>query len=420
MLENQMLPEVLADFSTNSVVEVREVTPPLARSITRYNSRQHKMRSCSGRGKSAKRTNDGERSTRGTKRTKPQRSDPPTSGDRDEEEERRRRIDKQKSRWEEREDGDPTCAHRTGIMGGENCTRRRSETSTRELCTQCEEATPLSQDYNDHILNGCAGCRPARHNWSHARHFPYGESTPYMRRHRDETYAFHASSCPLSEGRLPQSFLEEMLNHPRPGRISFTDIILGSRPGRITLHRGEQIHPQGCQLCHYGIGAGERFTRSGMYMRNLYEHWRLYGAAHSERIATVVEARIYADRGREFTDPSASPYCAHRHGPEGDIICHRLRSQIGANTRIPQATEHDDRANRTLAFEDYLCTQCRAAIPPRLHTLERIRFGNRMEHYTNTGAPFDVEVNEHIVRVGCEGCQRTADETLGGAGGRNL
>ena len=38
MLENQMLPELLADFSTNSVVEVREVTPPLAHSITRYNS----------------------------------------------------------------------------------------------------------------------------------------------------------------------------------------------------------------------------------------------------------------------------------------------------------------------------------------------------------------------------------------------
>ena len=159
-----------------------------------------------------------------------------------------------------------------------------------------------------------------------------------------------------------------------------------------------------------------------MYMHNLYEHWRLYGAAHSERIATVVEAGIYADRGREFTDPAASPYCAHRHGPEGDIICHRLRSQIGANTRVPQATYayNHDRANQTLAFEDYLCTQCRAAIPPRLHTLERTRFGNRMEHYTNTGAPFDVEVNEHIVRVGCEGCQRTADETLGGAGGRNL
>ena len=259
MLKTQMLPELLADFSTNPVVEAREVTPPPARSITWYNSRQHKMRSCSGKGKSTKRANDGERSTRGTKRTRPQRNGPPTPGDRDEEEERRRRIDKQKSRWEEREDGDLTCAHRTGIMGGENCTRRRSETSTRELCTQCEEATPLLQDYNDHILNGCAGCRPARHNWSHARHFPYGESTPYTRRHRDETYAFHASSCPLSEGRLPQSFMEEMLNHPRPGRINFTDIILGSRPRRITLNRGEQIHPQGCLLCHYRIGAGERF-----------------------------------------------------------------------------------------------------------------------------------------------------------------
>ena len=43
-----------------------------------------------------------------------------------------------------------------------------------------------------------------------------------------------------------------------------------------------------------------------------------------------------------------------------------------------------------------------------------------MENYINTGAPFDVEMNEDIVRVGCEGCQRTEDETLGGAGGRDL
>ena len=150
------------------------------------------------------------------------------------------------------------------------------------------------------------------------------------------------------------------------------------------------------------------------------EHWHLYGAAHSERIATVVEAGVYVERGREFTDPSASLYCAHRHGPEGDVICHGLRSQIGANTRVPPTTEHDDRADQTIAFEDYLCLQCRTAIPPRLHAAECIRFGHRMENHTNTGAPFDVEANGDIARVGCEGCQRTADETLGGAGGRNL
>ena len=50
----------------------------------------------------------------------------------------------------------------------------------------------------------------------------------------------------------------------------------------------------------------------------------------------------------------------------------------------------------------------------------RQSFENRMQSYTNTGAPFDVEANGDIARVGCEGCQRTADETLGGAGGRNL
>ena len=425
MPENQMLPELLANFFTNSVVEVREVTLPRARTITPYDSQQYKIRSCSGKGKSTKRTNAGERSTRGTKRTKPQQNEPPPSSDREEEEERKRRIDKQRPRWEVREEGDLTCAHRTGIGGGENCTRRRSETSRRELCTQCEEATPLLQDYNDHILNGCAGCRPARHNWSHARHFPYGESTPYIRRHSDEAYVFHASACPLSEGRLPQAYMEEMLNHPRSGRTNTSrPIITLDRPTNtheFILDRGEQIHPQGCLLCHHNIGFGERISRRGMYMNNLLEHWRLYGAAHSEQIAAAVEAGVYVDNGREFTNPSASPYCAHRHGPEGEVICHRLRSQIGANTRVPPSTEHDDEsALQTIAFDDYLCSQCRAAVPPRLHQLEHVRFGNRRQPYTTTGAPFDATESGDITQVGCEGCQRTADETLGGAGGRNI
>ena len=169
-------------------------------------------------------------------------------------------------------------------MGGENCTRRRSETSTRQLCTQCEEATPLL-DYNDHILNGCAGCKPARHSWSHACHFPYGESTPYMRRHRDETYAFHASPCPLSEGRLPQMYMEEMLNHPRSGRTSTSGpIITLARPSNtheFILDRGEEIHPLGCLLCHHNTSVGERFTRRSMYMRNLREHTGSYMELHT-------------------------------------------------------------------------------------------------------------------------------------------
>ena len=45
MPENQVLPELLADFLTSSVVEVREVTLPLARTITRYDSQQYKIRS---------------------------------------------------------------------------------------------------------------------------------------------------------------------------------------------------------------------------------------------------------------------------------------------------------------------------------------------------------------------------------------
>ena len=185
-----------------------------------------------------------------------------------------------------------------------------------------------------------------------------------------------------------------------------------------------------------------RLTRNRMYIHNLYEHWHLYGAAHSERIATVVEAGVYANRGREFTDPSASPHCAHRHGPEGEVICHRPRSQIGANTKVPPATEHDYRTeHQTIAFDDYLCSECRVAIPPRLHPLERIRFGNRMETHTSTGASFDVATNEDRVRVGCEtapfaedvqttnvgcpGCDirhtqdTSIDDTEGGEGGRS-
>ena len=435
MTENQTLPELLANFSTAlealaphlTVVKVRIVTPPSTPATTRHDLHQHKIRTCSGKGNSVKRKNTGERATRRTKRAQARRNNPPTPGDREEEEERRRRIDKQEPKWEKREEGENSCAHRTGLMGGENCTRRKSDTSTRELCAECEEATPL-QDYNEHTLNGCAGCRPARHNWSHARHYPYGESIPYERRQREETYAFHASACPLSGGSLPQSFMEDMLNHPRPGRISATDIILGRRPRRITLNRGEQTHLEGCLLCESNIGPNMRFTRHRMYINNLMEHWHLYGAAHSERIATVVEAGVHVNRGREFTDPSASPHCAHRHGPEGEIICHRPRSQIGANTRVPPTTEHDDRTeHQTIAFDDYLCSECRAAIPPRLHPLERIRFGNRTETHTSTGAPFDMATNgdTQSTNIGCPGCDirhiqdTSIDDTAGGAGGRN-
>ena len=96
---------------------------------------------------------------------------------------------------------------------------------------------------------------------------------------------------------------------------------------------------------------------------------------------------------------------------------------------FPPATEHDDWLEyQTIAFEDYLCTQCRAAVPPRLHSLEHIRFENRMEAHTNTGGPFDVTTNEdlpqhpagEIVLVGREGCQRTEGEALGGAGGKYM
>ena len=117
--ENQTLPELLAKFSTAlevlaphlTVVKVREVTSPPALTITQYDPHQHKIRTCSGKGKSAKRKHTGERPTRSTKRAQPRQNNQPTSGDRDEEEECRRRINDQKSRWEEREEGDNSCAH---------------------------------------------------------------------------------------------------------------------------------------------------------------------------------------------------------------------------------------------------------------------------------------------------------------------